>query len=427
MVVDRYPSAAAETPRRRLSTTYARPVTTTAPPTTVRNADEAVRRHGRLGTAYLEGMWLGDPLADACADDAARIGRGRYMRMLREALADGIRSVPDAPDSLRALFAELDEVPDWADLAAIDLGVRDIARYSRQTGIALGAASLLAGYANPTASRPLEMTGRYIESAGMRTIEVGTWLRAVSSVGGLERHSPGFERTVRVRMIHAFVRQHLREDPAWDLAAWGVPIPQSHLAYTIDEFCLILLRALARVGVTFRPHEVADGFYARWRYLGHLLGVGPDLLPATEADQQALEDLHLMTRPPMEEFCRALVRGINAEFLEPEVDLILGPLKRWSPTTVHGLERLFMGDDICDDLGVPASRVGPVVAALGRPLGVVNRALDRSPALVERRRRRGSTYTDEQEERLRSTYAVHHEMVDDSPASGIAHPARVAG
>ena len=399
----------------------------TSPPSSVRNAEAALARHERLGPAYLGGMWVGDPLADACADDAVRLGRGRYMRLLRLALADGVDAVPDAPDSLRALFAELDDVPAWVDLPAIDRGVRDLARYSRETGIALGAASLLAGYANPTASRPLEMTGRYIESAGMRTIEVGTWLRAVSSVGGLERFSPGFERTVRVRMIHAFVRRHLRDDPGWDHAAWGVPISQSHLAYTIDEFCLILLRALARVGVTFRPHEVADGFYARWRYLGHLLGVGPDLLPVTQADQEALEELHLLTRPPMEEFCRALVRGINAEFLQPEVDLILGPLRRWSPTTVHGLERLFMGDDICDDLGVPASRVGPLVAGLGRPLGVLNRTLDRSPALVEWRRRRGAAFTDRQQERLRTTYSVRHEMVDDSPASGLSHPARTAG
>ena len=399
----------------------------TSPPTSVRNADVALARYGTLGAAYLEGMWVGDPLADACADDAVRIGRGRYMRLLREALGSGIRTVPDAPDSLRALFAELDAVPGWVDLPAIDLGVRDIARYSRETGIALGAASLLAGYANPTASRPLEMTGRYIESAGMRTIEVATWLRAVSSVGGLERFSPGFERTVRVRMIHAFVRQHLRDDPAWDREAWGEPVSQAHLAYTIDEFCILLLRALGRVGVTFRPHEVADGFYARWQYLGHLLGVGPGLLPATQADQQALEDLHLLTRPPMEEFCRALVRGINAEFLGPEVDLILGPLRRWSPQAVHGLERLFLGDDICDDLGVPASRLGPVVAALGRPLGVVNRALDRSPTIVEWRRRRGVAFTDRQELRLRTTYDVRHEMVDDSPDSGVPHPARIGG
>ena len=397
----------------------------TEPPTSVRNAAEALALHGALGSAYLAGMWAGDPLADACADEAARIGRGRFMRLLRQALAEGIDAVPDAPESLVALFAQLDDVPEWVDLPAIDAGVRDFARYSRETGIVLGAASLLVGYANPTASRPLAMTGRYVESAGMRTIEVATWLRAVTKPGGLERFSPGFERTVRVRMIHAFVRRHLRDDPAWDLEAWGEPISQAHLAYTVDEFCLIVIRALARVGVHFRPHEIADGHYARWRYLGHLLGVVPELLPATQADQEALEELHLMTRPPVEDFCRALVRGINAEFLVPELDLILGPFRRWSPTTVHGLERLFLGDDIADDLGVPPSRVGPVVAALGRPLGVLNRAMDRSPTLVEWRRRRGDAYVDRQEVRLRTTYGVTHEMVDDSPASGAPHPARV--
>ena len=134
-----------------------------------------------------------------------------------------------------------------------------------------------------------------------------------------------------------------------------------------------------------------------------------------------------MTRPPVEDFCRALVRGINAEFLVPELDLLLGPFRRWSPTTVHGLERLFLGDDIADDLGVPPSRLGPVVAGLGRPLGALNRGMDRSPALVEWRRRRGKAYADRQEVRLRTTYGVAHEMVDDSPASGAPHPARVDG
>lgn len=393
-------------------------------PTSVRQVEAAVARHPRLGPAYLAGMWVGDPLADACAEEAVHLGRGRYMRLLRQALAEGIEAVPDAPDALIALFAQLDSVPPWVDLAAIDLGVRDIARYSREMGIVLGAASLLTGYVNPTASRPLEMTGRYIESAGMRTIEVGTWLRSVSSIGGLERFSVGFEQTVRVRMIHAFVRQHLRDAPEWDRDAWGEPISQAHLAYTIDEFCLVLLRALARIGVSFRAHEVADGFYARWRYLGYLLGVAPDLLPADQCGQEVLEELHLMTRPPMEEFCRNLVRGINAEFLEPEVSLILGPVKRWSPTVVHGLERLFMGNELCDDLGVPASPIGPVVGLLGRPVGLVNRTLDRSERIVQWRRQRGVAFTDRQQERLRSTYAVRHEMVDDSPATGAAHPAR---
>lgn len=129
------------------------------------------------------------------------------------------------------------------------------------------------------------MTGRYVESAGVRTIEVASWLVEASSAGGLQRYAKGFELTVRVRIIHALVRRALRGDARWDEPAWGVPICQAYLAYTLVEFCLIPLRGMAAIGAAFLPHEVA-AYYARWRYIGHLLGIQSGLL---SADQPELE------------------------------------------------------------------------------------------------------------------------------------------
>ncbi|MCA1482033.1 hypothetical protein, partial [Bradyrhizobium sp. NBAIM08] len=126
-------------------------------------------------------------------------GKGRAMKMLRVACREGIEAVEDPPASLVALFAHLEDVPDWVDLAAIDHACRYVGRFTRQGGIVLGAASLVGGYANSAASRPLEMTGRYVESAGVRTIEVASWLVEASSTGGLLRYGKGFELTVRVR------------------------------------------------------------------------------------------------------------------------------------------------------------------------------------------------------------------------------------
>lgn len=396
-------------------------------PTSVTHVDEALARHGDFARAYLDGMWVGDPLADAFVADFEALGRGRLMRQLRRAIRDGVDSVADAPDSLRALFAQLDATPDWVDLDLVDQAQEHVLRYARETGIVLGAASLLAGYANPTASRPLQLTGRYIESAGMRTVEVASWLRATTDRGGLRRDGLGFERTVRVRLIHAMVRHHLRHSPDWDVDAWGVPISQSHLAYTLDEFCLIPLRAVRHLGAVYMPHEI-EGQYAKWRYLGHLLGVGAELLPATQADQERLEDLHLLTRPPMEEFCRDLVRGINTDFLVPEVaELLPRPLRGRAPWVVHGLERLFLGDGLADDLHLPPSRAGRVVSAAGAGLRPLRALANRSPAALDRATRAGRAYADEQDLRLRTAYAVEHELVDDSPDSGQPHPARVAG
>lgn len=393
-------------------------------PTTVRHADEARRRFPDLAPAYLDGMWVGDPLADAYVAEFARIGHRRGMAMLQTACREGIAAVPDAPASLRALFAELDAVPDWVDLAAIDAASRHLARYTRQTGIVLGAASLVSGYANSAASRPLQLTGRYVENAGARTIEVASWLSEVMAEGGLGRWSRGFELTVRVRMIHALVRRALSGSPRWDAGAWGVPISQPYLAYTLVEFCLIPLRGLRAIGAPLRPEEAEAG-YARWRYLGHLLGVGPELLPVDEASQQALAELYLLTRPEVDDYCRDLVGSINTDFLVPEIELLLPrPLHGLAPGAVHALERLFLGDEIADELGIGGRRAIHLVRAIGPVLGVVNAVLDRIPATLGPRTRRGDRYRIAQDVRLRRRYGVEHDLVDASPAGGRPHPAR---
>lgn len=396
----------------------------TTSPTTLRRHDEAVRRFGDYAQTYVDAMWDGDPLADAYVADLATIGHGRGMRLLRTACREGIDAVPDAPPSLRALFAHLDADPAWLDRDRIAHDSRFVPRYTRQAGIVLGAASLVSGYANSAASRPLEMTGRYIENAGARTVEVASWLQAVNEPDGLDRFSDGFELTVRVRMIHALVRADLQRRPAWDADAWGVPICQAYLAYTLVEFALIPMRAMRQVGAPYRPHEV-DAAYARWRYLGHLLGIDATLLPRDEAEQERLEEIYLLTRPPVDDYCRRLVASINAEFLTAEIEQVLPRrLHRWAPTVVHAMERLFLGEVIAEELEIPRTRLTAVVRRLGPLLGAVNALLDRVPATLPRRAERGRRYGEEQKLRLRRDWGVDHDLVDASPSGGKTHPAR---
>lgn len=395
-----------------------------AVPTSLRRVEEARRRFGPFTDAYLAAMWQGDPLADAFVADFPTLGHGRAMRMLRQACREGIDAVAEAPASLRALFAALDDAPAWLDTARIDHDSRWTSRYSRASGIVLGAASLVSGYANSAASRPLELTGRYVENAGARTIEVGSWLLAVNQPGGLERFSDGFELTVRVRIIHALVRADLARRPDWDHAAWGVPICQAYLGYTLVEFTLIPLRAMRRIGAPYLPHEEAAA-YARWRYLGHLLGIDETLLPRDAAEQERLEEIYLLTRPEVDAYCRSLVASINRDFLVPEIEGVLPKrLGRHAPRLVHALERLFLGDEIADELEIPRTRLTGVVARTGPVLSAVNAGLDRIPATLPRRTRKGKAYEAEQEERLRRDWNVHHDLVDASPSGGKRHPAR---
>src|SRR5882757_9592576 len=78
------------------------------------NADEAIARYGAATVQPLfDGMLTADDLALDVVDDfrAVRGGPALYRRAIEE----GIDAVPEAPESMRRLFAEMESVPDWVD------------------------------------------------------------------------------------------------------------------------------------------------------------------------------------------------------------------------------------------------------------------------------------------------------------------------
>jgi hypothetical protein len=393
-------------------------------PTHVRCADEAVRRFGDLGRAWVEGTRRGDPLADAVAADAARLGRGAVMRAVTTALRDGVPD--DAPESVRALFAELDREPEWVDHDQLDRAGDHLARHSLQLGLVLAAASLMVGYTNPAAARPLVLTGRLVDNAGVRNLEVGDWLREVTTPGGLRRHGLGFERTVRVRLIHAMVRHHLSSSSQWDHEELGTPVSQPYLAHTLAEFGSIAVRGMDLLGARYTPAELAD-LGALWRYVGRLSGVDDALLPATLEDQLDIEALYQLTRPPVDDGSRALVAGLVDDYLVPEVeDLMPGRLPgrtRLARTYVDAMVRALVGDALSDELGIRPSRLAGAVPPLGRLTAATYAVQDRLRG-TDARVARGRAYRVEQEQRLRAKHGMQHDLVDTAP-DATGHPVSV--
>ncbi len=386
-------------------------------PTEVRNADLAIARHREFGRLWLDAMWDGDPLADAVAADlAGDLGYGPGMRMLRTAISDGIDAVPDAPDSLLALFAELDREPEWLDHDACDRACGHLVRQSSEFGLVLAAASLLAGASNQVAGRPLHFTGRYGSKAAVRSIEVGSWLLAATTPGGLRRGGPGFEQTVRVRMIHALVRSRLDRNPEWDAAAWGRPIPQPFMAFTLAEFGSVALRAMHRLGVRYSGAELAD-IYALWRAVGNLVGVDGAINPVTAADQHRIEDLYALTSAGPDDEDRAFVASLSEFQADEFARLLPGPVARFTPAITSGFQRAFIGDAAADALAIPDTPlkhlpevISPVASAA---YGVFDRFVPRGK---ERRAARRYRVRELRFEELRDAYGVRHQLVDDAPA-----------
>ena len=93
-----------------------------------------------------------------------------------------------------------------------------------------------------------------------------------------------------------------------------------------------------------------------WRYVGHLLGVPEDLLPATEARAKEMIAIKHLTDTPADDDSRALVRALIENGAPPELVLPRRLARigaKTIPPVLYGFTRRWSGDEIADQLGVP--------------------------------------------------------------------------
>ncbi|GAA10986.1 MULTISPECIES: oxygenase MpaB family protein [Gordonia] len=398
-------------------------------PTDLVNADLAVQRYGEAGRVWLDQMWLADPLADAVAADSHP--GGSTTTVLRRALAHGIGSLDESTESMRALFAFLDDEPDWVDHDRMARAADALIVNTAPLGIVLGAASLVRGAGNTIAAKPLAITGRYVSQPAMRSVEVGEWLSQVITPGGMRRDGDGFAYTVRVRMIHAHVRQMLWKRGDWNENAWGVPIPQPYMAFTIAEFGHIAIDAMHTLGVRFTDRELED-IYHLWRYVGHVVGMSPELGPTCEADHVRIEELYRLTSPGPGPDDHDFVVALTEDYLVPELANVLpGPRilrDRLATNLMYGLQRVFIGDDDADALGMPDGKIKHLLGRVGPSLALAGSAQRlggsrRARARIEKAYR----VRDAEMARMRDDYRVTHGLVDAAANSASSGQPPVAG
>lgn len=220
-----------------------------------------------------------DPLCEAFVDEVYLTqGSAAGRAMLERALEAGVDAVPDAPPSLRALFADLERDPDWVDRERVERGARAFRRYGTAMFRFAGAITL-EGYAENSVAKPLALTGAYTGSSTRRRFleTVAFWI-AVSEPGGLLPGAPGRASALRVRVMHVFVRRKLLAHPGWDLDAWGVPISQGDALLTLMGGSYAPGLALHLLGYLPSRDDI-EAMMHFWRYVGHLMGVRPRWYP----------------------------------------------------------------------------------------------------------------------------------------------------
>jgi hypothetical protein len=298
-----------------------------------------------------------DPLADEAAavlaDCPASLGR----QMVTIALEQGIDSVPNAPEPLRALFAQLDSVPLWVEWDELNRGGATTLRCGLFGIGALLCYALPLAYASPEGNKPLALSGRMVDHAHRRIGETGRFVLETCRPGGLDRWASGFKLSVRVRLMHAQVRRALLRSGVWNTQAWGAPINQVDMAGTTLLLSILLLSALRRMGAHFSSEE-AHAVIQLWRYSGYLMGVDEELLCASEPEARRLAQLVCWSRTEPDEHSRELVRALFETQFETPAGWPRRPLRLY-----QGLARALIGDDLADGLSLPRVWYGPLLLA----------------------------------------------------------------
>ncbi len=253
----------------------------------------------------------GDGVADAYASLIPEHGFGALVDMLDEACERGVEHVDNAPAELVDFIGAMEDTPDWVDMALVEAGARaDRVPMAAAVPFAIRGA-FLATFLNKYAAMPMTMTGALSdEAAAKRVFETASFFTATTLPGALARHGKGFQAAAKVRLMHSMVRFHLMSSGHWDVATYGVPIPQVDQmpAGTIGTF-LLSARLLRKGQTEFTQAQKATVELARYRCF--LLGLPQDLLGETP---QEIVDLltarHISLREAYDdETCGALVRG----------------------------------------------------------------------------------------------------------------------
>ncbi len=334
----------------------------------------------------------GDPLADDAVAMFGALAPGQGRALFERALIGGIDSISDPPDALVAFFDEVDATPYWVDFDRINRGARAIIRTGVLGMFPLGDMSLMGGYLASRAVKTLVGTGDLERQAVLRLAETSTWWIDVTTPGSLQPGGSGVHSALRVRLVHAHVRAAMNRRRDWDYTAWDRPVNQVQTAGTLLLFSLVFVLGTQMLGFRYTRRE-RDDILHLWRYVGWLMGVDDELLPATEEDGWRLLWLLAVTEFIPDDDSKRLAKALATS--HANVGAGLGPLSGIvgsASVSLHAaISRMLIGKSNADFLGLPNHRItSAAVLGLAAANFAAETARQRLPGATALQERLGS-------------------------------------
>ncbi|QWF80684.1 oxygenase MpaB family protein [Amycolatopsis sp. CA-230715] len=356
-------------------------------PGDIRGDERQVRRLRRFAGAE-------DPRADAVVAMIRRLPRGEGRELFEYALEHGIERVEEPPEELVAFFHDVEATPYWVDQDRVDRGARAITRTGLLGLFPLGDMSLMGGYLASRATKALVGTGEIEYNASRRLVETATWWIDVTTPGKLRHGERGYASALRVRLVHAHVRAAMNGREDWDYANWDRPVNQVQTTGTLLLFSLVFVFGTQLLGVRYTERERGDILHL-WRYVGWLMGVDEELLPANEDDAWRMLWLLASTEFIPDEDSKRLAKAL----LDAHAQIghgrgAVGKVLSHVSVRVHSsISRLVLGKANADFLELPNDPVAQsavlVAAAVNFAAETVRPLIPGATALQERLGRAG--------------------------------------
>ena len=189
----------------------------------------------------------------------------------------------ETDELLHRFWLEVNTVPSWVDWDQIQRGQDVFYRYGGACLTGLAYQSLLGGMGAARVVETLARTGGFSTKVARGRLFETTQhiLQCTKSLESMQPGGDGFASTIRVRLLHASVRNRIlglakTKPEYYDTQAWGIPINDLDAMATIATFSATLIYiSLPRQGIYLRRQEKED-YVALWRYVGHVIGCPTD-------------------------------------------------------------------------------------------------------------------------------------------------------
>lgn len=252
---------------------------------------------------------------------------------------------------LDELWQQIQTVPEWVDWEQIERGQNVFYRYGGPAFVGLTYQSLLGGMGAARVVETLARTGGFSTKVARGRLFETTQhiLQCTRSLEGIKPGGEGHASSVRVRFLHAAVRQRImklaKSRPEYfKVADWGVPINDLDSIGTISTFSATLIwLSFPRQGIYLHQQEIED-YLALWRYIAYIMGTPDDWFSSPNKAKAIMESLLYYEVKP-------------SDMSKTMANNIIYALKEEPPTFVSAdmltaSARWLNGNELCDQLGL---------------------------------------------------------------------------